>query len=193
MVKLLNDGTKQPKVQRLQPIGKMGIFRVDLIDLQFSNGVERTYYRINSRSDAVTVVAIDGDDLLLVGEYSAGTLDYRLGFVRGGIDGDDGDALLSAQRELAEEIGYQAQEMQLLRVVHNSTGYQTGRMYIFLAQNLTPVEQPVDGDEPEPLRLVRWPVAQLDALLAHPEFTDARNLVALYHVRDYLRGQAEYA
>lgn len=185
---LNNSTTAAPTVKRRVPIGKLGIFRVEQIDLRFSNGEERLYYRIVSKSDAVTVLAIDGDDLLLIGEYSAGTLDYRLGFVRGGIEeGDQPEE--SAHRELAEEVGYTAQRMEFLRTIHNSTGYQTGQMHIFLARDLTPVTQPVEGDEPEPLQIVRWPLAQLDELLTHPEFTDSRNLVALYTLRDVLAAE----
>ncbi|VTR61910.1 ADP compounds hydrolase nudE [Serratia fonticola] len=36
------------------------------------------------------------------------------------------------------------------------------------------------GDEPEPLPQVRWPIANMMALLAEPDFREARNVSALF-------------
>ncbi|VEH64896.1 ADP compounds hydrolase NudE [Rodentibacter pneumotropicus] len=46
----------------------------------------------------------------------------------------------------------------------------------------------LEGDEPEPLELVRFPLVKLDELIADPDFNEARNLTALYALRDYLDG-----
>ena len=52
-------------------------------------------------------------------------------------------------------------------------------------ENLYPNQ--LEGDEPEPLEIVRYPLSQLDALLMSDEFNEARNLTALYTLRDYLK------
>ncbi|RIY34276.1 ADP compounds hydrolase NudE [Psittacicella gerlachiana] len=176
---------KLPQVRNIQSLGKLGIFHVEALDVKFSNGQERQYYRLAAANDAVTVIAVDGQDLLLIEEYAGGTLTYELGFVRGGID-DNEDLLPAASRELGEEIGYQAQRYTHLTSFYNSIGYQTAQMHVVIAQDLSPLEQMLEGDEPEPLTLVRWPLAQLDQLLSHPRFRDSRNLAALYAFRDYV-------
>ena len=58
-------------------------------------------------------------------------------------------------------------------------------MRILLAQDFYPSK--LEGDEPEPLEMVRIPLAKIDDLLADPEFNEAKNLTALYLVRDYLQ------
>ncbi|MFL7053734.1 ADP compounds hydrolase NudE, partial [Vibrio cyclitrophicus] len=35
------------------------------------------------------------------------------------------------------------------------------------------------GDEPEPLDIVRWPLAQAEELLTHLDFCEARSITAL--------------
>ena len=40
---------------------------------------------------------------------------------------------------------------------------------------------------PNHLEIVRYPLSQLDALLISDEFNEARNLTALYTLRDYLK------
>lgn len=45
------------------------------------------------------------------------------------------------------------------------------------------------GDEPEPLPQVRWPLAQLMSLLDEEDFNEARNVSALFLVREWLQAQ----
>lgn len=179
-----------PTINEIKEFGRCAIFRVESIDLTFANAQRRTYYRLAPKEDAVTVVAYDDDQLYLISEFGAGTLDYELGFVRGGIDSGEG-VIASAERELAEECALSAQHYHHHSTIYNSTGYQTGKMHIVFATGLSQCENPPEGDEPEPLEVVRWPLKDLDALLTHPRFRDSRNLVALYRLRDYLREQGK--
>ena len=50
-------------------------------------------------------------------------------------------------------------------------------MTLFLGQGLYPEKQ--EGDEPEPLEIVRWPLAQAEELLTHLDFCEARSITAL--------------
>ncbi|MFC6276054.1 ADP compounds hydrolase NudE [Psittacicella hinzii] len=181
---MTNSKRTKPQVKEIRPLGKLGMFRVQALDLTFANGQEREYFRLAAKRDAVTVVAVDGNDLLLIEEFAGGTLEYELGFVRGAID--EGETYLQAGgRELAEEAGYEASSLTHLTTMYNSTGYQTAKMYVVVATGLSALAQRPEGDEPEPLEIVRWPLTKLDELLTHPRFRDSRNLVALYAFRDY--------
>jgi ADP-ribose diphosphatase len=50
-------------------------------------------------------------------------------------------------------------------------------MTLFVAQDLYP--EKLEGDEPEPLEIVKWPLAQADELLTHLDFSEARSITAL--------------
>ncbi|MBV7388515.1 ADP compounds hydrolase NudE [Pasteurellaceae bacterium TAE3-ERU1] len=174
-----------PAILDVRELAKTRLFYVQAVDLRFANGVSTTYERLRpSQRGAVTVVAIDGDDLLLVNEYSVGTERYELGFVKGRIDEGETPEQ-SAVRELQEEIGFKPATVQFLRTLSTNPGYMNSPMHIFLARDLTPSR--LAGDEPQPLELVRVPLAQLDALIAREDFNEARNLTALYLLRDYLK------
>ena len=61
-------------------MAKSRLFEIQAVDLKFSNGIDRTYERFRPfNRDSVMVIAIDGEDLLLVREYAVGTEQYELG------------------------------------------------------------------------------------------------------------------
>ena len=59
------------------------------------------------------------------------------------------------------------------------------RIQLWLAEDLYPA--PLEGDEPEPLVVSRWPLAQLEQLLEQRQLQESRTLAAIYLLRDRLR------
>ena len=57
-------------------------------------------------------------------------------------------------------------------------------MDIFIASNLYPAQ--LEGDEPEPLEVVPWPIKEYKALLQKPDFKEARSIAALMLLVDQL-------
>ena len=100
---------KLPKIHARRAHDPGKLFKVERLDLEFSNGVKRTYERLRSHGlGAVIVVAMrDDETVLLVREYAAGLHHYELGLVKGRLE--PGETVLEgAQRELKEEIGFGA-------------------------------------------------------------------------------------
>jgi ADP-ribose diphosphatase len=56
---------------------------------------------------------------------------------------------------------------------------------LILARDLYP--QRLEGDEPEPLEVVPWKLADATSLLARDDFTEGRSLLALYLAQDWLK------
>ena len=161
---------------------------VEELDLEFSNGERRRYHRVLAQGPgAVLVVAMpDPGHVLLVREYAAGVERYELGPVKGAIDpGETPEA--AANRELMEEAGFGARDIRVLRTLALSPSYMTHHAHVVLARDLYP--QRLEGDEPEPLEVVRWPVADLDALVLREEMSDGRAMAALYIARAWLAAQ----
>lgn len=72
-----------PHILSLSTVAKSRLFEIQAVDLKFSNGIDRTYERFRPfNRDSVMVIAIDGENLLLVREYAVGTEQYELGFVK---------------------------------------------------------------------------------------------------------------
>jgi ADP-ribose pyrophosphatase len=53
----------------------------------------------------------------------------------------------TAQRELAEEIGYEPGKLTQLTEIHPCIGYSNERMWLYLAEDLKPVPKNMDQDE----------------------------------------------
>jgi ADP-ribose diphosphatase len=130
-----------------------------------------------SGRNAVMMVPItEQGDILLVREYAAGTERYELGFPKGLIDpGEQPNE--AAVRELKEEIGFGANKLTPLKEVILAPSYFSSKMTLFIAEDLDP--EKLEGDEPEPLDIVRWPLAQAEELLTHLDFCEARSITAL--------------
>ncbi len=168
----------KPEILAQQTVAQSRLFSIESLDLRFSNGEQRTYERMKpSGRNAVMMVPItEQGDILLVREYAAGTERYELGFPKGLIDpGEQPNE--AAVRELKEEIGFGANKLTPLKEVILAPSYFSSKMTLFIAEDLYP--EKLEGDEPEPLDVVRWPLAQAEELLTHLDFCEARSITAL--------------
>ncbi|QFU03507.1 ADP compounds hydrolase NudE [Pseudoalteromonas sp. THAF3] len=167
-----------PEILDNNVVAKSRLFTVEALELRFSNGEQRQYERIRGGGrGAVMIVPVnEHDELILVREYCAGTNDYQLGFPKGLIDPGE-TPFQAANRELQEEVGLGAHELNEMKKVSLAPSYFNAHMHIITARDL--YHQTLAGDEPEPLEVVYWPMAQWQALLGEPDFTEARSVAAL--------------
>jgi len=126
----------------------------------------------------------DDDTVLLVSEYAAGMHHYELGLVKGRLEAGE-TVLEGAERELKEEIGYGARNLVELTSLSLAPGYMTHVTHVVLARDLYP--EKLEGDEPEELEIVPWPIADLYELVQRPDCTEGRSIAALFIAREYLR------
>jgi ADP-ribose diphosphatase len=154
----------KPDLLKVTPTAKSRLFQVEELELRFSNGVERTYERLASRGNgAVMIVAIDDDDnAILIREYAGGINDYVLTLPKGLIDPGE-DASTAANRELKEEAGFGANSISILREMTTAPNYMGHKITALIAQDLYPCK--LEGDEPEPLEVIRWPLRDLETLI----------------------------
>src|SRR5690554_4100024 len=166
-----------------------GPYRMERMDLEFSNGERRRYERMHGHScGAVAVVPmLDADTVLMVREYAAGLQRYELGLVKGRIDAGE-TAEQAADRELKEEAGYGARDVQVLRMLTLAPTYMSHQTHLVLARDLYPERLP--GDEPEQLEVVPWKLDALHELVLREEFSEGRSIAALFIAREYLRHHA---
>ncbi len=176
---------KKPKILNVQDVAQSKLFSIQSVDLEFSNGEKRVYERMRpAKREAVLIIPIIDDHLILIREYAVGIENYELGFPKGAIDPGE-IALEAALRELKEEIGYGANRIIQLAKLTMSPSYFSSKMNILVAQDL--YSEKLEGDEPEPLQQVKWPIARMMELLEHPDFNEARNISALFYLERYLK------
>lgn len=168
-----------PIIHQREIVAKSGLFRVERVDLEFSNGETRQFERMagSGRGAVMIVPFIDDNTFLLVREYAAGTHSYQLGFPKGLIDpGETPEE--AANRELMEEVGYGATDLQHVHKVSMAPAFFNAQMDILVARDL--YEKRLPGDEPEPLEVVPWTLDRIDELLAREDFVEARCIAALF-------------
>ena len=167
-----------PRITNRKPVAKSRLFAIEQIDLTFSNGATREYERMmgGGRGAVMVIPMLDDETILLIREYCAGTHSYELGFPKGLIDLGE-NSKQAANREMQEEIGYGANNFTFLHQVSIAPAILNSQMDIYLAKDL--YESRLEGDEPEPLEVVKWKLSDYQALLAREEFNEARNIAAL--------------
>ena len=180
--------SKKPTILSKKILAQTRLFRIESLNLQFSNGVCRDYERLargNPGGGAVLIVPmLDVDTVILIREYSAGVDRYELGLPKGKIEPKE-PILEAANRELKEEVGYGARNLQHLTSVSIAPSYLEHMTDIILATDLYAEKLP--GDEPEELEVVPWKMNQLTELFASGECTEARSIAALFLTREYLK------
>lgn len=154
------------------------MFSIESLDLEFSNGETRTFERLPKRGlEAVMVCAItENQEIVLVREYMAGIHKYELGLPKGRVEREESLAF-AADRELKEEAGYGARNIEHLRELTLAPGQMAYSIHAMLATDL--YRESLPGDEPEPLEVVLWPLAKLDELIFSEELSEARSIAAL--------------
>jgi ADP-ribose diphosphatase len=175
-----------PKIHTRKTSTCSRIFRVESLQLEFSNGEQRNYERLlgGQRGSVLVIPMLDDDTVLLIREYAAGSHDYQLGLPKGRMEPKE-DPLQAADREMREEVGYGANNLQVIKTMTLAPAYIQHHTHIVLARDLFPDKQP--GDEPEPIEVVPWRLSDWDNLMAQPDLTEARSIAALYMTRDDLK------
>lgn len=171
--------SKKPEILSIKSIANSRLFNVESVHLRFSNGEERQFERIHGRAKGAVMVVpmLDDETVLLVREYAAGLDEYWIGFPKGALDHDGLSKEQTANRELMEEVGYGARQIKWLTRFSASPGYMSSMMDVYVARDLFPRREV--GDEAEPLEVIEWKLKDIDQLLAHPEFHEARSIAAL--------------
>jgi 8-oxo-dGTP pyrophosphatase MutT (NUDIX family) len=160
--------------------GKIATVRVDRVRYEDGEEADR---EIVEHPGAVAVVAFDGERLFLVRQPREPVDDPALlELPAGKLDEEAEDALDTAKRELAEEIGKGARTWRRLTSFYTSPGFADEECHVFLATDL--FDEPAEAAEEERIEIVEAPLGDLDRLIQ--ECRDAKTLVGLLWFKAYL-------
>ncbi len=133
--------------------------------------LERDGWEFASRSNAscvVVLVAVTADEELILVEQYRKPVEARVIELPAGLVGDHADpdepVLLAAARELEEETGYTASQLEVLMTCPSSAGMSDEMISFVLAKGLTRVG-PGGGDDSEDIEVHIVPLTDVDAWL----------------------------
>ncbi len=126
------------------------------------------------RADGVAIVAVQGDDVVLVRQHRHPTGGPVLELPAGKVDEGE-EPLAAAKRELREECGLHGGGWKPLASFWTTPGFCDEKMHVFLAEGLQDGDP--DPDEDEDVELVRWPVEEVARRVV--ELEDAKTLAGL--------------
>jgi ADP-ribose pyrophosphatase len=144
-----------------------------------------TKFEIIEHGGSVVIIPIDLDgNILFVRQYRHAAGADLLELPAGTRDGDEPYAECAA-REIREETGMEAQNLQKVGEFYLAPGYSTEFMAVFLATDLK--HNPLDADEDEFLTVEKIPVEEAIRRAERGEIPDAKSLAALLLAKPYLK------
>jgi len=136
-----------------------------------------TKFDIVEHHGSVVLIPIDAEgNLLFVRQYRHAAGKDMLELPAGTLD--EGEAPEAcARREIREETGMAADNLELVGGFYLAPGYSTEYMYVYLATNLR--HDPLQADADEFLEVASFPLAEALKMAERGEIPDSKSLAAL--------------
>ena len=129
----------------------------------------------------------DDGTVTLVRQYR-GPIDREILEIPAGLCDVPGEAYEdAARRELVEEVGLEAQTLELVAQYHVAAGFSDQFVRLYMATGLTAVEANRQGPEEEAMTVERISLDDVVAMSADGRLGDAKTIVGLLLAREHLR------
>jgi ADP-ribose pyrophosphatase len=136
----------------------------------------------------VVIVPVHAGDVIFIRQYRIAMGRHVIEIPAGKME--PGDTPRSrAERELEEETGFLARKLIPMGSVFASVGYTSEEYHLFLAFDLEKTCQALEFDEN--IEIVPVPLAEAERQVAQNEIKDAKAIIGVYCLLDYLRKHPE--
>ena len=157
-------------------VAETPLIRLEEIDLETPDGSiqKRTAVRFGG---AVAVVPVVDDEVVLIRQYRTPLDAPLLELPAGKLDIPGEDRAVAAARELEEEVGYRARNLEQVARFYTSPGFADEEMTVFIATDLTRTATKPMGAEEVAAEIVRIAIADIPGILS--EIEDSKTIVGL--------------
>ena len=161
--------------------GRIVGLRVDTVRL--ADGQETTR-EVVEHGESVAVVPLDGKgNVILVRQYRKAVEMTLLEVPAGSVEEGE-DPVVCARRELLEETGYTANDMESIASFYTTPGFCTERMHAYLATGLTSGKAQPEADEQ--IEVVPVSLKEIGELIRGRVIQDGKTLASLLLILDRL-------
>lgn len=158
------------------------LIQVDVEDVVTPDG-NHAQREIVHHAPAIAILAITPDHkMILEKQWRSPIHDTTLEIPAGKVDArDDGEALHAAKRELNEETRLQAGQIKKISSFYTSIGVLDEFMTLYLATDLTPVQEKLPQDQDEQLILEKVTLSEALTMVDTGKIQDAKTIMAIYY------------
>jgi ADP-ribose pyrophosphatase len=138
-----------------------------------------TIYGVVECKPAVGVLPfLDPRTVVLVGQYRYVARDFYWEIPTGGLAAGESEEV-TAQRELAEEAGYEAARLTKLCTFHSSKSVMEEVCHLYTAEDLRPTAR--DSDDTEFIEVRAFPFDEVLRMVESSQIRDAMTVIAVLH------------
>jgi ADP-ribose pyrophosphatase len=160
------------------------LFRVVEESYQTPDGRPHVRQTVRHPGAVVILPILDDGRICLIENYRHSVRQTLLELPAGTCEPDE-DVAETARRELIEETGYRPGRIERVTQFFMSPGILDERMHLFLATELTPGQQDLQGGEQITVRVTTWD--ETLRMVRAGEIRDAKTLVGLLYYQAFLR------
>ncbi len=177
-----------PRILRSETKYRGKVFDLIVDEIEYPSGNRSVREVAAHPGGAVILPLLPGNQIILVRQFRYPLRQFILELPAGKLNpGEDPEAC--AHRELGEETGYTAGQMQLLTSIYTTPGFCNERLHIFLATDLKKSERGQQLEEGEAsLTLEIVSLERAIRMVEHQEITDGKTICGILLAERLLRG-----
>lgn len=153
--------------------------RVQVEELEYLNGDKVIYREHVKAGNASVILPITEDNKVIMIQEARTPIGKVILALPAGMIEKGEEASVAAIRELEEETGYLASDIELLREYYPSVGYSDEKISLYLATNMKKTKQRLDDEEN--IKVIEVPLEELIELLDKNEIITASTTIAVMH------------
>jgi ADP-ribose pyrophosphatase len=153
--------------------------RVQVEELEYLNGDKIIYREHVKAGNASVILPITDDNKVIIIQEPRTPIGKVILALPAGIIEEGEDATNAAVRELEEETGYLASNIEFLREYHPSVGYSDEKIKIYLSTNMKKTKQKLDAEED--INVIEVPLEEVINMVDKNEIITASTTIAIMH------------
>ncbi len=170
------------KILKSQILYKGKVFDHQVDEIEYESGNKSIREIAIHPGGAVIVPIKDDGKIILVKQFRYPLQKTLIELPAGKLDKGE-DPLKCAARELEEETGYKAKEIEKLGQIYTAPGYCTEILHIYSAKGLASGNHHREEGE-QGMEILELSLDEIEKMIANGEITDAKTIVGIYFLKN---------